>query len=324
MPELPTLGTSSSAASTGHQRQEVPLSQEANTVEKEDKQHPQEPTAKKEKNIRRRVSFNTRVMVKRSLHVDNYTDQEIEACWYTPTDYDAIRNRIFMTLDLMALSSPASSSKWNLTKNLFVLPYSFSSSTTYCTRGIERYLDSESRQIRIGSAIYAVLNEQYRQEQQPHRPLLLHERSAIKMRLFRQHQYPQKDDDDDDDDDENNDNRPIRDQHHRRLSSFSLQQQQQHQDENASKIRDVYRHSTRSSESMAYALGRSDASEVRTQEQEQEHEEESPAMPANTKKKQKRMQRPLPQFGDPKRRAKPIDSDDWPIRLCTAIPPWTA
>ena len=297
--------------SSGNQRQEVPLSPEANTVES-DEHPPQEPTAKKEKNIRRRVSFNTRVMVKRSLHVHNYTDQEIEACWYTLTDYDAIRNRIFMTLDLMALASPASSSN------------SFSSSTTYCTRGIERYMDSESRQIRIGSAIYAVLNEQYRQEQQPYRPLLLHERSAIKMRLFRQHQYPQKDDDDDDDDDENNDHRPIRDQHHRRLSSFSLQQQLQHQDENANKIRDVYRHSTRSSESMAYALGRSDASEARPQEPVQDHEEESTAMPANTKKKQKRMQRPLSQFGDPKRRAKPIDSDDWPIRLCTAIPPWTA
>jgi len=291
--------------SSGNQRQEVPLSPEANTVES-DEHPPQEPTAKKEKNIRRRVSFNTRVMVKRSLHVHNYTDQEIEACWYTLTDYDAIRNRIFMTLDLMALASPASSSN------------SFSSSTTYCTRGIERYMDSESRQIRIGSAIYAVLNEQYRQEQQPYRPLLLHERSAIKMRMFRQHQYPQ------DDDDENNENRPIRDQHHRRLSSFSLQQQLQHQDENANKIRDVYRHSTRSSESMAYALGRSDASEARPQEPVQDHEEESTVMPANTKKKQKRMQRPLPQFGDPKRRAKPIDSDDWPIRLCTAIPPWTA
>jgi len=291
--------------SSGNQRQEVPLSPEANTVES-DEHPPQEPTAKKEKNIRRRVSFNTRVMVKRSLHVHNYTDQEIEACWYTLTDYDAIRNRIFMTLDLMALASPASSSN------------SFSSSTTYCTRGIERYMDSESRQIRIGSAIYAVLNEQYRQEQQPYRPLLLHERSAIKMRMFRQHQYPQ------DDDDENNENRPIRDQHHRRLSSFSLQQQLQHQDENANKIRDVYRHSTRSSESMAYALGRSDASEARPQEPVQDHEEESTVMPANTKKKQKRMQRPLPQFGDPKRRAKPIDNSDWPIRLCTAIPPWTA
>ena len=297
--------------SSGNQRQEVPLSPEANTVES-DEHPPQEPTAKKEKNIRRRVSFNTRVMVKRSLHVHNYTDQEIEACWSTPTDYDAIRNRIFMTLDLMALASPASSSN------------SFSSSTTYCTRGIERYMDSESRQIRIGSAIYAVLNEQYRQEQQPYRPLLLHERSAIKMRLFRQHQYPQDDDDDDDDDDENNNHRPIRDQHHRRLSSFSLQQQLQHQDENANKIRDVYRHSTRSSESMAYALGRSDASEARPQEPVQEHKEESTVMPANTKKKQKRMQRPLSQFGDPKRRAKPIDSDDWPIRLCTVIPPWTA
>ena len=108
------------------------------------------------------VSFHKLVKVKLTLHINDYTDEEIESCWLTPTEYDSIQKRIFMTLDLMKLLSPTSSTT-NI--NLFSNSYSNSNSKTsspsllslsslsssHCTRGLEKISSSclkESTRIR--------------------------------------------------------------------------------------------------------------------------------------------------------------------------------
>ena len=112
-----------------------------------------------------RVRFHTKVKVKSTIHLKHYTNQEIEACWYTPAEYNNIIEGMYLTLDLMKISlapynclfSNSSSSKCKDDK-------SSSLSSLYCSRGLEN-LSIEgglkhSTRIRRQNAIWSVLDEQ--------------------------------------------------------------------------------------------------------------------------------------------------------------------
>ena len=102
------------------------------------------------------VSFHPLVKVKLTLHLQDYTEEEVEACWLTATEYTAIQNRIFMTLDLMHLSPT----------NSILL-------SSVCMRGLENLSScveeqhqglEKSTRIRRRNAVLAVLYEQDRQQ----------------------------------------------------------------------------------------------------------------------------------------------------------------
>ena len=86
------------------------------------------------------VSFNEKVAVQRVLHIDNYTDQEINDCWFGPTDYEKIRDECMTALKLIKLSS-----------------------FTGCTRGLEKLMDGNKRRKICQIAVLAVMDEQYLQ-----------------------------------------------------------------------------------------------------------------------------------------------------------------
>jgi len=101
--------------------------------------------------------------VKSTIHLKHYSNQEIEACWYTPAEYNNIIEGLYLTLDLMKISlAPynclfSSSSKCKDDK-------SSSLSSLYCSRGLEN-LSIEgglkhSTRIRRQNAIWSVLDEQ--------------------------------------------------------------------------------------------------------------------------------------------------------------------
>lgn len=123
-----------------------------------------------------RVRFNKSVKVKPTLHINNYTDEEIEACWFTSTEYNSIQKTIFMTLEMnRLLSSSSSTTHNNLFSNSNSVSSSASSSLSYCMmRGLENLSGDarereqhqglkESTRIRRRNAAVAVLDEQDRQ-----------------------------------------------------------------------------------------------------------------------------------------------------------------
>lgn len=100
------------------------------------------------------VRFHNDVKVKRILHVMNYTDDEIEACWYSREEYMKIQKGVSMTLDLMKLLNANNANKNKVT------------SLSFCTRGLEDLSSEErrSKRIRRHNAVWAVLHEQDRQD----------------------------------------------------------------------------------------------------------------------------------------------------------------
>jgi hypothetical protein len=47
------------------------------------------------------VSFSLRVKVRRTLHMNDYTDDEKLACWFGPEEMNKIRDDVFCTIDLI-------------------------------------------------------------------------------------------------------------------------------------------------------------------------------------------------------------------------------
>jgi hypothetical protein len=206
--------------------------------------------AKKKKKSARVVRFDMSVMVKRTLHIKNYTKQEIEASWFTPTEYDNIQKRLFMILDFMQLITDSDNS-FTKNKNHRTISSPTSSSFTpppvsplmssYCTRGLEdicpNYGMNHSTRIRRQNAVYAVLDEQDRQIEK-----------AVLQEL---HQLQQQ----------------LQQLQQQETPSQRQQQQQHHHHHDSSKffvyddarIRDVYRNHTRLSEDIAISMGRIDA-----------------------------------------------------------------
>ncbi|OEU17897.1 hypothetical protein FRACYDRAFT_238327 [Fragilariopsis cylindrus CCMP1102] len=178
---------------------------------------------KKKKRSVRVVRFNVKVMVKRTLHIKNYTQQEIEASWFTPIEYDNIKKRLFMILDFMQLITGDNSFIKNRnhrttsssTSSSFTPPPTSPSMASYCVRGLENvclnYGMKHSTRIRRRNAVCAVFNEQDRQ---------------IKKAV----QQPSQ---------------------HQHDSKFFVYDD--------ARIRDVYRNHTRTSEDIAISMGRIDA-----------------------------------------------------------------
>ena len=67
---------------------------------------------------KRSASFSPHVRVKRTLHINNYSDDEVEATWYGDSDFQRIHDEINYTVDLIEKSEHIDTSK-------------------YCTRGLE-------------------------------------------------------------------------------------------------------------------------------------------------------------------------------------------
>jgi hypothetical protein len=77
--------------------------------------------AKSSKKTKKRVSFYERAKVKRSLHIVDYTPQEMVACWYTPEEYQAMHEEVRLTAKWMEQGDDCL--KFN--------------ESLYCTRGLE-------------------------------------------------------------------------------------------------------------------------------------------------------------------------------------------
>ena len=190
---------------------------------------------KKKKKSVRVVRFDVKVMVKRTLHIKNYTQQEIEASWFTPIEYDNIKKRLFMILDFMQLITSNNSFAKNKnhrttsssTSSLFTPPPASSSMASYCVRGLENvclnYGMKHSTRIRRRNAVIAVFNEQDRQI-----------KKAVLHELHQKQQHPSQ-----------------HQEHHHDDSKFFVYDD--------ARIRDVYRNHTRTSEDIAISMGRIDA-----------------------------------------------------------------
>ena len=108
------------------------------------------------------VRFHNTTMVKKILHANNFTDDEINSCWYSRKEDMNIQNGLFMTLDLMKLSNNSSSGNTNSNNNNS--NYN-SNDTLLCTRGLEDLSSDKkglklSTQMRRLNALMAVLKEQ--------------------------------------------------------------------------------------------------------------------------------------------------------------------
>ena len=58
-------------------------------------------TSKPQRKQHKSISFNNIVKVRQSIHVLDYTDDEISACWYNDTEFDTIRANIAYELHLL-------------------------------------------------------------------------------------------------------------------------------------------------------------------------------------------------------------------------------
>jgi hypothetical protein len=169
--------------------------------------------------------------VKSTIHLNNYTNQEKIACWYSPAEYNNITQAMFLTVDLITKISPSSANDCssississNSSKSSNISNSSNSSnsnssiSSLYCSRGLENVSIEDglkySTRLRRQNAIWSVIDEQNKQCQDA---------------ILQQQQQQQ-------------------------------QQQQRTLMYDVVKIRNIYRYHTRSSEENAYSMGRIDA-----------------------------------------------------------------
>jgi hypothetical protein len=230
------------------------------------------------------VRFNQSVMVKETLHINNYTDKEIESCWYTSHEYNTIQKGLFMTLDFMKLLSPSSSSPTSTT-NLF---YSNSSNnnknndvssslmssmsmSSYCMRGLEDLSSSGTKKSSLilrQNAIVAVLDEQDRQVENAYH---LH---IQQLQLQQHHDQQQQQDQDQDQDHHEQEHEQVQDVF--QLLNQNLDNMNLIICYDDIKIRNIFRKYTRISEDIAYSRGLSDAAEaealcVQHQHQQRQH-----------------------------------------------------
>jgi len=135
------------------------------------------------------VRFNKIVTIKETLHKNNYTEQEKEACWVTPAEKKSTRKRICTALQQMKLSSCNLPNNKNNDIEINSNPLSCSSSlfsSSYCMRGLENYIWSESIKLRRQNAVFAVLDEQYRQYENA--KLIMSNRLQQKEKMLQQQQ----------------------------------------------------------------------------------------------------------------------------------------
>lgn len=101
------------------------------------------------------VSFNERVRIRKTIHINEYSDEEVTSVWYTPRESTEMRQEALFVAQLAKDGLlPASGA---------ASPHSDSSEDArYCLRGIEMYTGSEQatqRQQRKEAIRWALLKE---------------------------------------------------------------------------------------------------------------------------------------------------------------------
>mmetsp|Transcript_21794 Transcript_21794/g.62052 ORF Transcript_21794/g.62052 Transcript_21794/m.62052 type:complete len:269 (-) Transcript_21794:202-1008(-) len=92
---------------------------------------------------KKRVTFSTTARQRRHLHINDYTDDEYFATWYTSSEYTAIKDGMTTTIRLMRLAGDR-----------------FGDSKQLSSRGLERYLNAKEIYRTRNSITRAVLREQ--------------------------------------------------------------------------------------------------------------------------------------------------------------------
>jgi len=195
------------------------------------------------------VRFHNIVAVKETLHLNNYTEQEIKACWLTQEEKKLTKRRIFMALQRMKSSSCNLFNNSNNEDDINIdVSSSLSSSTSllfsspYCMRGLENYLWTKSIKLQHQNAVCAVLDEQNRQYKNA--KLILSNQLQQKEKMMQQQQQNHI---------HNDVGNLLAEDREKTSNIFAI-------DDN--KVRDVYRKYTQISEAIAYTMGRIDASSV--------------------------------------------------------------
>ena len=109
--------------------------------------------AKSVKPTKKSVSFNKTAEVHEIIHVNNYTDDEIDAAFYSDSDYQMMKADIRFTVHLMVSNSLQDDDD------------------TYCRRGLEHHAPEGARRRKFNRemAFCAVLDEQdFQWEQEMH------------------------------------------------------------------------------------------------------------------------------------------------------------
>mmetsp|Transcript_124442 Transcript_124442/g.185919 ORF Transcript_124442/g.185919 Transcript_124442/m.185919 type:complete len:193 (+) Transcript_124442:40-618(+) len=76
---------------------------------------------------RKSVSFRENVRIRECLHIANYTDEEVQDCWYTKWEMDEIKEDIYYTRKLMVCGQLEQDT------------------AEFCRRGSEQYMREDSR-----------------------------------------------------------------------------------------------------------------------------------------------------------------------------------
>ena len=120
----------------------------------------------------RHVRFNSKVKVKSTKHLKNYTNKQIKACWYSRDEYHNIKKALFLTVEVMTKTSSLSQSS-----------FSSSALALYCFRGLEKVSVKGglkySTRMRRQNAIRSVLDEQYEQCKQYEEAVLQQQRTIM-------------------------------------------------------------------------------------------------------------------------------------------------
>lgn len=105
-----------------------------------------------------RVSFNECIMVTRIIHINDYTAEEIRACWYNDKEFSAIKTQCIS--QMMRTTE--------LLKQKNVVSIIEDQHESGDARGLEYFIESvaETRQKTSQMAIWAVLREQYLQREE--------------------------------------------------------------------------------------------------------------------------------------------------------------
>jgi hypothetical protein len=95
---------------------------------------------------KKKVSFSETCRIKHVLHLDDYTDEEEEACWYSPEECDEISRKCAVLITRIVQGTTTMKK----------------TQTKYCVRGLERMPPkaTEERKLRRLDAYIAVLKEQ--------------------------------------------------------------------------------------------------------------------------------------------------------------------
>lgn len=115
------------------------------------------PSPESKKTIsKRKVSFNERVKVRKTRHLNNFKDDEIQAYWFNPEEFDAIKRNLLSEILY-----------FNTLRTVYSDNEAVASSEHRCLRGIECRLDGayELRQRQRSLALNIVLSEQERQQE---------------------------------------------------------------------------------------------------------------------------------------------------------------